>query len=164
MYCYSKLIKTIEQETNEIVFVGIAKMNEWKTRAFKSLIKTKNCYIATTKTTKTEFKTNNNNGVTFFSDIGVSYVNPNNKMGNFNQQEFELKIKEITNKDDYDWIVAIMTIDDYDAFLFANNNGKKIVLKELNKMEQEMNYGNGVNNSNESKYFGYKLNRTGNMV
>ena len=31
-------------------------------------------------------------------------------------------------------------------------------------MEQEMNYGNGVNNSNESKYFGYKLDRAGHMV
>ena len=207
MYCYPKLdvaekytlklINTIKEETNEIVFVGIAKMNEWETfeewkiRAFKNLKTGKNNYNATTtktrKTTERELKINNNKSVTFFSDIGVNYVNPkkneqdekqqkketedldgvvNNTIGN--QQEFQAKMKEIANNNDYGWIAAIMSIDDYDSFVFGNNNNnnKEAVTKEVNKMECEMYYLfdiygniNGVNNKNELKYFGYKLDR-----
>ena len=192
MHCYRKLeisnkyvlklIKNIQQQTNELVFVGVAKMNEWetfeewKTRAFKSLKNAKNSTNATTETS--------NNNATFFSDIGVKFVKPNDgddekqqkqrqmelsvplvnkKMGK--ETEFEAKMKEIANNEDYDWIVAIMAIDDYDAFIFSNNNNKEAASKEIDKMEQEMYYlfdiyGNGMNGK-ELKYFGYKLARDG---
>ena len=64
-----KLIKKIEQQTNESVSVGIAKMNEWETfeewknRAIKNMKQAKN-------TSETE------NSSTFYSDVNVKYVNP----------------------------------------------------------------------------------------
>ena len=62
-------------------------------------------------------------------------------------------MKEMANNTNYDWIVAIMAIDDYDSFLFSNNNNKEVVSNETNKMKQEMYYlfdiyGNGVNENN----------------
>ena len=76
-------------------------------------------------------------------------------------------MKEIANNEDYEWIVAIMAIDDYESFCFASGNSKEVVTKEIDKMEKEMYhlfdiYGNGnINGKNKGamKYFGYKLAR-----
>ena len=188
MYCYpkveisekyiSKLIKKIQQQTNETVFVGIAKMNEWETfeqwkaRAFKNL---KNALNATTT------DTTNNNNITFFSDVGVNYVNPNKneqdekqqqhgadgvvnkKMGN--KERFDLKMKEIANNEEYEWLVAIMAVDDYDSFVFSKDGNKEEVDREIEKMKTATFrlfdiYGNGTN-IQELKYFAYNLGRAG---
>ena len=201
MYCYpklkigekyiKKLIKKIQQQTNEQVFVGIAKMNEWesfvewKTRALKNLKNAKNnnsTLTAELSGIKNNNDKNNKKNRAFFSDIGVKYVNPkknneqeekqeqhgrtgviNKKMGN--KEEFDSKMKEIANNEDYEWIVAVMSIDDYDGFLFSNNNNKDAVKEKIDKMEGEMYHlfdicGNG-SSGNEMQYFGYKLVRAG---
>ena len=68
----AKLIKKIKQQTNETVFVGLAKMNgwetfgEWKKRAMKNL-----------KNAKSRTTTETDNNSTFLSDINVAYANPN---------------------------------------------------------------------------------------
>ena len=155
-----KLFTKIKQQTNETVSAGIAKMNEWETfeewklRAFKNMKQA-------TKKGKSEY----------YSDIGIKYVNPTNdktdsdekketqavkQLGN--QQEFDDKMKQIANNEDYDWILAMIQIDDFDPFVYLN---------EMNKIEKEMYllfdmYGNSVN-ENEYKYYGYKLNNYGNV-
>ena len=185
MYCHPninksekyirKLMFKIKQQTNKSVFIGIAKMNdwetfeEWKTRAINNLKKAKNVIPTETKTTDT---TDPGNGA-FHSDIGINYRNPNvdeskqdekqqepqKRLGS--KEEFDSKMKSIANNEDYDWTAAIIDIDDFDAFLFSNNNNKDVTAKEMDKIEQEMYhlfniYGND-HNKIETKYFGYKL-------
>ena len=80
-----------------------------------------------------------------------------NKFGT--TEEFDLKMQEISNNEDYDWIASIMAIDDFDEFKFANQDNEDVIRKEIDKMETEMFhlfdiYGNGTN-KNEMKYFGY---------
>ena len=189
MYCHPKLIKSekyiikliqkIKQQTNELVYVGIAKMNnwetydEWKQRAMNNLKSVKN----TSETTEAELKTDNN---LFLSDIAVQHVNPNannkddEKQQSYQQQqqtgvvkkfgtteEFDAKMQEISNNENYEWIAAIMAIDDFDEFLFANQESKDVITKEIDKLEKEMYhlfdiYGNNTNKK-EMKYFGYHL-------
>ena len=187
MYCYpklvksekyiSKLIKKIQEQTNELVCVGIAKMNdwetydEWKQRAMKNLNNAKNT-IATETKTQTSL---------FFSDINVEYVNPNLEKqkkqqeqktgvvaGHFGTEaEFDKKMQEIANNEDYDWVVALMTIDDFDSFVFSIDNNQDKIQNEINKIPQaiyrlfdiyESFYGNKIN-GDEKKYFGYNLSR-----
>ena len=194
MYCYPKLdkcekyilklINKIEQQTNESVCVGIAKMNEWETfeewkhRAMKNLENVKN---TATETMVKESKTSNS---FFFSDIGVDYVNPKlgartsqdekkqqeeqqrgpvAKLGT--QQDFDRKMQEIANNEDYDWIVALMTIDDFDSFVFSCDNNQEMIKNEIKKMKEEIYrlfdiyqsfYGNDLD-TQEEKYFGYNL-------
>ena len=186
LYCYPqlnlsqkyilKLQKKIKEQTNETVSVGIAKMNEWETfdewkkRAFKNLKHGKETAILTEKTNET-----------CFSDIDVKYVNPNQcdekdekqqqkqqgavvkKLGN--KEEFDSKMQEIANNENYEWIGAVMEIDDFDSFAFNNNDNKEIISKEIKKIEKEIFhlfdiFGNGTN-KNTLKYFGYKLNVSG---
>ena len=187
MYCHPKIVKSekyilkliskIQQQTNESVCAGIAKMNswesfqEWKQRAFKNLQNVQNT-----------FGTSTNN--LFYSDIHVKYVNakketlvanvdqkqdekqqqqrPVAKLKLGNKEEFDQKMQEISNNEDYEWISAIMAIDDWKSFEFLNNYNKQAVKQEMDKMEQEMFhlfdiYGNGTT-KNEFKYFGYRLN------
>ena len=86
---------------------------------------------------------------TFSSDINAKYVNLNqrdmdekeekekekkeqgvvNKLGN--EEEFNSKMQEIANNENYDWNVGVMEIDDFDSFVFSNNNNKEIILKEI---------------------------------
>ena len=176
----SKLIKKIKEQTNETVSVGIAKMNEWETfdewkhRGFK------NMKIANDRNTiETEEKAASS---LFYSDISVKYINP--KQGHLSygkgdekqqqehktqrplmnlgtQEEFDAKMQEISNNEDYEWIVAMMVIDDFEEFLFLNNGDKQVVSKRVHQVEQEIYhlfdiYGNGTN-KNEMKYFAYKL-------
>ena len=179
----SKLMKKIQQQTNERVCVGIAKMNEWETvkewkhRAMKNLKNAKNrSETLETKETKT------NNG-TFYSDIGVNYVNPKlkeagdeqeakrkqqqgavvQKFGN--KEEFDAKMQEIANNEDFDWIVAVVSIDDFGAFFYSNNNNSEKISQEITRIEKEIYhlfdiYGNSMN-KNEMKYFGYNLSNRG---
>ena len=131
--------------------------DQWKQRAFDNLQNAKN-----KATTTTASKTNK----TYFSDIDVKYINPTtqdakkrhqkqgvvvHKLGN--KEEFDAKMQKIANDEDYEWVVAIMAIDDFSEFIFSNDN-------EITKMEKEMYhlfdvYGNG-NFKNTMKYFGYK--------
>ena len=123
---------------------------------------------------------NSNNNGTFFNDVDINHVNPNGcgenrdekqqgqakgatvkKMGS--KEEFEKKMQDIANNEDYEWIAAIIAIDDYGAFVFSIDNCKEVVLKEIDKMEKEMYhlfaiYGNG-NNINTMKHFGFDLAR-----
>ena len=122
---------------------------------------------------------------TIYSDINVKYVNGkyggNNgnedekkedvsgfgrKLGN--KEEFDIKMQEIANNEDYEWVVALMEIDDFTSFVFLNNSNKEIILAEKNKIDKEIFhlfnvYGNGNGNGNgngtnknDSIYFGYK--------
>ena len=165
MYCHpqlsksekyiKKLMKKIKLLTNETVSVGVAKLNEWETfdewkhRAFRNMINARNI-VQSEKDT-------------FYSDIDVNYKNPTHwgwgpvttsgKMGN--KEEFDKKLKEIANKEDYEWIAAIMEVDDFESFVFLNS--KEIVNKETDKIKKEIYilfdiYGNEIN-KNEMKYF-----------
>ena len=170
---------------------------QWKYRAIENMkIAQKNTTIATTtkttqatskKTTKTEYGT-------FYSDISIVWVNPKGsdekekeqgdeknqqqraqqnkggmvqKLGNKN--DFDSKMKEIANNEDYEWIAAIMDIDEFDTFLFENSNNKQIIKNELNKVEKEIFYlftiyGNDIiinSNNYNKKYYGYKLSQSG---
>ena len=187
MYCYPKLdlsnkyilklMAKIKQQTDQTVSIGIAKMNEWETfeqwkqRAIKNLIKVQNG----TATTVIE-----NNGA-FCSDIDVKYINPkqyaNDQVDDKKEQEatktfgtkeeFDGKMKEIANNEDYNWIAAIMEIDNLETFLFNHNRNNSMNSNIIaTQIEKEMYdlfdiYGNGIN-KNEQKYFGYALkNRNG---
>ena len=84
------------------------------------------------------------------------------------KEDFETKLQEIANNEQYDWIAAIMAIDHFDSFVFLNNDNKEVIESEIVKMEQEISqlfdiFGNGTN-KNKMKYFGYKLNRDGNRI
>ena len=181
MYCYPKLIicekyiaklmKKIECLTNVTVSIGIAKMNrletfeKWKHRALKNMKNGEN----TTETRKN----------TFYSDIGIEFVDSNTDTSNGDEkkeekkaqermakwgskEEFHSKMKQIANNENYEWVVAIMAIDDFDSFIFLNGDDNVKITLEISKIETEMYhlfdmFGNGVNR-NEMKYFGYKLN------
>ena len=184
MYCHpklitsekyiAKLIKKIKLLTNETVCVGIAKMKdwetfeEWKQRGLKNLKKTQN---------QTQLQ-----GKQFYSDIGEIFVNPKNstnenkngdektgeqemaKLGT--EKEFHAKMKEIANNENYDWVSAVMDIDDLELFMFSNDNNKGTLGLEIEKIAQEMEnlfniYGNMSNIENGKKYYGYKLNDSG---
>ena len=176
----SKLMRKIKQQTNESVNVGIAKMNEWETfeewkhRAIKNLKMAKN----TSETTETSQETHKN-GI-FFSDVDVNFVNPKaatsdekkesgkqeaqggvvKKFGT--QEEFDSKMKEIANDENYEWFAALMSIDDFSSFVFSKEDNKKVIKSEMEKLEKEMYhlfdiYGNG-SSKNEQKYVGYRLN------
>ena len=117
--------------------------------------------------------------------IYLSYVNPNNtsdekenldektkqqaqtqpkeKLGN--KKEFDLKMKKIANNEDYEWIAAIMDIDEFDSFVFENNNNKQIIENEMGKLEKQIIhlfniYGNN-NDHDSNKYFVCKLSDSG---
>ena len=158
----SKLIERIEQQTNEKVSVGIAKMNEWETfeewkqRAIKNMQNSKNGYGVSSNA--------------FYSDIDVKYLKPMvagiktvAKLGS--KEEFDKKMQEIANNENYDWVVAMMQIDDFDSFVFLNNNNQEIIKTEVEKIETEMSnlfdiYGNGMH----TKYFGYNLSTDGSKI
>ena len=170
-----KLLKKIQSLTNWTVSAGVAKMNEWETfdewkkRAYRNLKHGEEKSILETQQTNE----------TFFSDIDVNYVNPNqgdekeekhaqqakeqqggvvNKLGN--KEEFESKMKEIANNEDYEWIFGLMEIDDFELFIFNNNNNKEIIENEMKKIENEMFHLFDIfgNKKNAIKYLGYKLN------
>ena len=87
MYCYpklnkcekyiSKLIGKIQQQTNELVYVGIAKMNnwetfeEWKNRAIKNVNNARN--IATLETETSQLDKNMRKLLFYFSDINIAH-------------------------------------------------------------------------------------------
>ena len=181
MYCYPKLLKSekymaklmkkIKQQTNETVSVGIAKMNKWETfeqwkeRSVNNIENARNG-----KNTQTQ---NENVVDAFYSDIHVQYVNPTKHMAVEDEKkqqrqaklggrkEFDKKMQEIANNEDYQWMIAIMEIDDFDLLLVSLNNDKKTLILEIGKLEKEMFhlfdiYGNS--NGNKMKYFGYSLN------
>ena len=94
----------------------------------------------------------------FYSDVSIKFINPDNcdqkqdekkqhqqeeqrvvaKIGT--KEEFNDKMKRIANNDDYDWVVAMMAIDDFESFVFSNIDNKEVVTKEIDKMTQEMFY------------------------
>ena len=191
MYCHPnlnksekyiiKLMKRIKQQTNETVCVGIAKMNDWETfeqwkqRALKNIETAQNM---------NDEEAQNINGA-FYSDIDVKFVNPTNDSDNDEKKqtqaekqqkrfgrkkEFESKMQEISNNEDYNWMIAIVEIDDWDLFLISqnnndhnnsDNNNQTMVTAEINKLEKEIFHLFGIygnESENEPKYFGYKLN------
>ena len=186
----SKLMKKIKQQTNESVNVGIAKMNEWETfkqwkqRAIKNLKIAKNKSQMLTETN--EPKETEINGE-FYSDVDVNYVNPKvdisvdekrdeqkqeeggagvvKKFGT--QKNFDAKMQEIANNENQDWVVAVMTIDDFNSFVFSKNNDKQAIKLEIDKLEKEIYhlfdiYGNEINkDTNEIKYYAYDINHCG---
>ena len=56
-------------------------------------------------------------------------------------KEFDLKMPEIANNEDSEWIAAIMNIDDYDSLVIKNNNDKQIIKNELKTLQKEIPHG-----------------------
>ena len=181
MYCYPnlnksekyiiKLMKKIKQQTNLTVSIGIAKMNEWETfeewkqRALRNI---ENAQI-------------NNVNDTFYSDVDIKLVNAASDESDINDEkqtqqpqsesrklgrnkEFESKMQEIANNEDYNWMIAIVEIDDWDLLPTSqnnnNNNTNDTQTIAIDKLEKEIFHLFDIyGNENEAKYFGYKLNQ-----
>ena len=70
----------------------------------------------------------------FFSDIDINYVNPQEDSTIGDEKENEQK----QNEENYEWIVAIMSIDDFSSVVFSKNNDKQALQLEINEVEKEM--------------------------
>ena len=179
----NKLVAKIKQQTNETVSVGIAKMNDWESFEEWKQRGLKNITIARTIALKNEFNTMNDekdtNGTivtktqnsNVYSDINVKYVNSKvddnlhssdkkekEKSGYTlgNKEEFDTKMQEIANNEDYEWMIALLEIDDFSSFVFLNNDNKHFISKEKSKIAMEMY--DLFNVYGGSNYFGYKWN------
>ena len=168
------LMQQIKSLTNETVSVGIAKMNacetysEWKLRAFKNIQKVKG---------------KGKGYDDYFSDIDIDLklekanVTMDKKEENDEKkqeekeeerrlgtkEEFDLKLQEIANSEDENWIIAIMDIDDLGQFLFENDNDRTKAKPQIDKLETAMidlfdvlDYGKDKN-SKDKRYFGYNM-------
>ena len=119
-----------------------------------------------TSTERKEIETTTGCNGSFYSDIDVNFMNPNwksqqnenkqqakgvvNKFGT--QEEFDTKMQEISNEENYEWVVAIMSIDEINSFVFSKDNDKDAIKVEMDRLEKEMFhlfdiYGNGTNKS-----------------
>ena len=161
-------MKQIKSLTHESVSVGIAKMcewetyNEWKLRAFNNISKVKE---------------KGKGYDDYYSDIEIEFTkpetltdekkeekveeSPSRQLGS--KEEFDLKLQEIANEEDENWIVSVMDIDDLGQFLFENDNNRLKVKPEIDKLEEIMidlfdalDYGQNKNSENK-RYFGYNM-------
>lgn len=170
-----KLMKKITTLTGETVSVGIAKMkewetyNQWKLRAYKNIAKVKetgkgsddyysdiDVKFVKKAIAKQESKENINSSDEKTKEFEKKTIKKKRRLGT--KKEFEEKIQEIANKEDKDWVVAVMDIDDLGEFLFQHGNDRALVKPEIVKLETAMvELFNDIEYSTESHYFGYNL-------
>ena len=172
------LMAKITQQTDLSASIGITRMNikdkgekeetfeEWKQRALENLKKAQNEVNGTVSieaaVTQQKRATNRyyKDSVVEETDAKVSEnENGNNMVSNLrSKDDFDAKMQEMGNLEQYDWLVAIIEIDDFESFVFANDNKTELISKEMIKIENEMYHLFDIyGNENELKYFGYTL-------